>query len=146
MKLLNKRTGQAVQALDVTARRRRRAAQESPRAVRANLRADREAKPGGVKVFNFDMISRERWAQAFGDYDPEKFRKAFAEQEERKRQSLAQSRKDAKGTAVHGDNKGAGRRMFHNVFDWGLGQVVHSRSHRRELMKAGPAGGWKEAL
>jgi hypothetical protein len=87
-------------------------------------------------VFGFQSVPRENWERAFGKFDPQKFRRAVAEQNQRKKEELSQVRDGSKAApAILGDNKGPGRRLYRG-FDFGLGKVIHGRSDRRESMKA----------
>lgn len=111
--------------INVSAGNRKRRGRRQPltRILSAQDRARR-----GAAAFDFKDVSRDRWEQAFGPYDPEKFRRALAEQ--RAGKAAVQRPRAA---AVHGDNKGAGRRLY-NGFDFGLGEYIHGRSDRRRCM------------
>lgn len=111
--------------IDVTRRRRR---------VRRDTQTE-IPKPRGksnrCSIFTFNHISRERWNQSVGEWSPEKWRAAL---EEQKRRKGGNSGAEPMVAAVHGDNKGAGRRLYKG-FNWGLGAYVESRSEEKRLMK-----------
>jgi hypothetical protein len=86
-------------------------------------------------VVSFRDIPRDRWEMAFGKHDPEKFRQAArAQADERKAESQERAGKSLPA-AVHGDNKGAGRRLYRG-FDWGLGRHIDGKGDRRRAMDA----------
>ena len=86
-------------------------------------------------VVSFRDIPRDRWEKAFGKQDPEKFRRAAQEQAEAKKAAARERATEALGAAVHGDNKGAGRRLYRG-FDWGLGRHIDGKGDRRRAMDA----------
>jgi hypothetical protein len=93
-------------------------------------------------VVSFRDIPRDRWEQAFGKHDPEKFRRAAREQAEARKAEAREVAERPQAAAVHGDNKGTGRRMYHG-FDWGLGCQIDGKGDRRRKMDA---AGLKAAL
>jgi len=117
--------------VDLNARRKRK----RRRAERARMdtlpSAETERKRQRSSTFTFKNVSNERWEKCFGKWTPEVFRKAKEEQDRKKAEGQAQT---AKSAAVHGDNKGAGRRMYRG-FDWGLGRHIEGRSDRRQAMQ-----------
>jgi len=86
-------------------------------------------------VVSFRDIPRDRWEQAFGKHDPEKFRQAARQQAEERKAEARERATEARGAAVHGDNKGMGRRMYRG-FDWGLGRQIDGKGDRRRAMEA----------
>ncbi len=110
-------------------RRRRRTKKE----MREDSLPNAGTRQQRTSIFTFSSVTRERWEQCFGEWNPERFRQAMEEQKKKKREAAARA---AQGTsaAVHGDNKGAGRRLYRG-FDWGLGAHVEGRSDRKQLMK-----------
>ena len=84
-------------------------------------------------TYSFAAVPRENWAKAFGDRTPEEqaavFRRALEEQRAR-RQSVEPR---PRATAIHGDNKGMGRRL-HRGFNPGLGCFIEGRTHERAMM------------
>jgi hypothetical protein len=80
----------------------------------------------------FDDIPRDRWEACFGKWDPERFRQAVEEQK-RGKAGLADAAASRSLPAIHGDNKGPQRRMYHG-FDYGLGREIHGRADRKRAM------------
>lgn len=124
------RTGKRVQRKGVKGPARRRREAERPD---AKLNAEKLRR--GRLMYSFGHVSRDRWAQAFGERTPEEqaavFRQALAEQRARKERAEEPPRR---GPAVHGDNKGPGRRLYQG-FDFGLGVYVHGKAHKRAEMQ-----------
>lgn len=107
-------------------------------AERSAARADR-AKVGRSSsrsvVVSFQDIPRDRWEKAFGKFDPEKFKRAVAAQKEERRTEERAAAQRPMAAAVHGDCKGAGRRLYRG-FDWGLGKQIDGKGDRRRAMEA----------
>ena len=95
--------------------------------------ADQRAKPGRATIKPGQHVSRSEWERIFG---PETERQAkFREALEKQRASReAGGDLAASGAAIHGENKGAGRRLYgsphRGVWDDGLGCQIYGRSDR----------------
>jgi hypothetical protein len=86
-------------------------------------------------VFSFGSVPAENWERAFGRWTPETFRAAKAELAQRRSAERGARVPGGGAPAVHGDNKGAGRRLYRG-FDYGLGCRVEGRADRRRTMQA----------
>lgn len=84
-------------------------------------------------LFTFADVPRDRWEAAFGAWTPETFRAAKTVQDAARKAGRATTPRAA-APAVHGDCKGPGRRLYRG-FDYGLGQRIEGRTHRREVMR-----------
>lgn len=97
-----------------------------------------DRKRTGATAVTFNEIPADRWERAFGKKSPEQLRaerEAYRREQAEKKQHEAEVQGQA--FAVHGENKGAGRRLFKpGTFDIGLGTVIRGRTHRNEIMRS----------
>jgi hypothetical protein len=114
---------------------RRGALRRAP-VVRPAKRSLPEIRPKGARcrratTFSFRDVPRERWEAIFGPESErvERFRAALARQK-----AAGGERTPGPAPAVHGDRKGAGRRLYRG-FDFGLGRMIEGRADRRRAME-----------
>ena len=87
----------------------------------------------------FEEVKRSEWERIFGSEEARQksFRAAI---EAKKCQQMKKSYEQPLPMAVHGENKGAGRRLYGSphkgIWDEGLGQRTYGRSDRARKLEA----------